>query len=372
MESDIIIRSYREGDEEDIVELLESAFNGWPNFDLPCTQLEHWQWKYRDNPKGKIIVALAYDKKKVIGCYHTLSFDFKISQRIFSCFQGPDLAIHSHYRGQGVLGKLRKAREELINKTGKNIRISFTLNKDLAINYQKRHRWNGFPYKTEVFIRTKEIDSFLRNYSTRRALIMKIGFLLLNWFNRFRIKISQLNKKDKMKDFNIRRIMEFDERIEEFWAEIKDHYTFIVKRNREYLNWRYCDHRGGKYHIEIAEAKERILGYIILRKKEGNKNSLSANSVGYIVDLFVLPEHPEIIEALLAQAVRIFDEESTILVQSLVIIGHSNEKIFKRQGFLNSRIGVYINYKSEDIEISSKDLKSPERLNMQYGDTDWI
>jgi len=40
---DYIVRPYRSGDEEEIVEFLQLVFEGWPKFDLSCTPLEHWK-----------------------------------------------------------------------------------------------------------------------------------------------------------------------------------------------------------------------------------------------------------------------------------------------------------------------------------------
>ena len=69
MDDSITIRQYQEGDEKEIVELLRLAFNGWPNFDLPCTPLEHWQWKYKDNPQNKIIASIAESEGRIVGCH---------------------------------------------------------------------------------------------------------------------------------------------------------------------------------------------------------------------------------------------------------------------------------------------------------------
>ena len=63
-----IVRPYRLGEEEEIVELLELVFNGWPQFDLNCASLEHWRWKYLDNPLKMNTVAVEISNNKIIGC----------------------------------------------------------------------------------------------------------------------------------------------------------------------------------------------------------------------------------------------------------------------------------------------------------------
>ena len=61
------IRDYEPGDEGRIVELLELVFGVWPRFDLKCSPLEHWRWKYVDNPMGSMIVPIAVDGDLIVG-----------------------------------------------------------------------------------------------------------------------------------------------------------------------------------------------------------------------------------------------------------------------------------------------------------------
>jgi len=50
MKKNFIVRPYCSGDEEKLVQLLQLVFNGWPRFDINCTSLDHWKWKYENNP----------------------------------------------------------------------------------------------------------------------------------------------------------------------------------------------------------------------------------------------------------------------------------------------------------------------------------
>lgn len=53
------IREYLPGDEESIMDLLIKVFGGWPHFDLNCSPMRHWRWKYLDNPKRLNAVCVA-------------------------------------------------------------------------------------------------------------------------------------------------------------------------------------------------------------------------------------------------------------------------------------------------------------------------
>ena len=99
-------------------------------------------------------------------------------------------------------------------------------------------------------------------------------------------------------------ISEYDERINTFWQNTRNDYHFIIEKNREYLNWRYCDLRSnlkGRYFVKQAEQNGEILGFIVIetRRKEDY-------SEGYIVDLLALPDRVDVVRKLLLDACLFF------------------------------------------------------------------
>jgi hypothetical protein len=182
---------------------------------------------------------------------------------------------------------------------------------------------------------------------------------------------SSKYESDISRSVDILEIKRFDERINTFWNNVKCQYSFIVERNRNYLDWRYCDIRGGDYSIRAVEENGSILGYSILRTKE-EKNSESNDSIGYIIDLIVLPDRLNLVKTLVDDAIQYFDESSVNLIQVFVIQNHPLQDIFREVGFLNSRIEINVFYKILNKKIEFNKPDSPNRGHIQYGDTDWI
>ncbi len=87
-----VIRPYQPGDEEDIIKLLEKVFKGWPLYDIPCSPLDHWRWKYIDNPL-KNYTTVALDKERIIGCDHTIPQKIKIGDKVLLCGTSTDVAV---------------------------------------------------------------------------------------------------------------------------------------------------------------------------------------------------------------------------------------------------------------------------------------
>jgi hypothetical protein len=49
------VRLYEPGDEEGIIEVLKTSYNEWRDAESP---LDHWKWKYLDNPLGSIFFVV--------------------------------------------------------------------------------------------------------------------------------------------------------------------------------------------------------------------------------------------------------------------------------------------------------------------------
>lgn len=155
-----------------------------------------------------------------------------------------------------------------------------------------------------------------------------------------------------------------------FWEEISGHYDFIVERRMDYLNWRYCDQRGGSYIVKQAENNGRVVGYIVLRIDRYRDDY----PVGTIVDLVTLPSRLDVAHILVADAINFFDEQEINSCRYLVAKNHPYEGILKRYGFLDGRSKVHLFYVSlgEEEELEKLSTSQAARIHFTYGDTDWI
>jgi len=95
------IRGYKDGDEEAIVNLLNTAFGYWGD-------LETWKWRYKENPgfepEG---IRIAEKNGEIIGCNHRLIRDIKLSDTVLAraAIYGDGCVLHK-YRERGIFPKL--------------------------------------------------------------------------------------------------------------------------------------------------------------------------------------------------------------------------------------------------------------------------
>jgi hypothetical protein len=362
----VLVRSYNSSDDEELVNFLVEVFNGWPKFDLPCSPLDYWRWKYRDNPLNIMIIGLATHNGKIIGCRHDLIQTLKIGKDLFLSTSGLDIAVHKDFRGIRLSSKMRAHDVEI--EKAKGIKLHYGIDTHPILLKKVKRSNYPFPFSLEGMVRIRDVDLQLKMYPPKNAFLKKYGYYAIRSIN----KLTTLgeNIDEPQENIKILEIQKFDERIEPFLNLIKQHFEFMVARDKVYLNWRYCDPRGGKYLIKIAVVQDRILGYIVLRINKLRKEY----PVGYIVDLLVLPDHLNVANELVKDGVNYFDQENVNIILVHILKNSLFEPILQKIGFVDYKSKAYLNYNPEYKNIAIDELKKSDIKTKHFvmGDTDWI
>ncbi|MBD3206522.1 hypothetical protein GF319_09290 [Candidatus Bathyarchaeota archaeon] len=372
-----ITRPYREGDEEQIIVLLEMVFGDWPRFDLECTKKEHWTWKMKDTPTGiNPTVVTETEEGDIIGVSQGIFKWAKIGDGVYLIRKGAELAVHPDYRRMGISSEARKVRKEITRRSNAVMTYNLTSN-EILINRNKRKRAEErspeFPYPIKQLVKIENIDEFMNYYekgnkvSLFRSWSIRIGFRLLRFMNMvFGLLSSSFSKKEEVE---LRRIDRFDD-VDEFWDEIKNDYNWISVKSKDVLNWRYCDIRGGSYDIWVAEQDQVLLGYVVTRINRVEES----HPVGYLMEVLAQRGREDVVELLVNEALSYFDENNVNAVYFTVVGGHPYEKIMYKHGFLDSRIRPYIYYRVyrrlDDVDKFKN--SSPDRLHYQFSEFDSI
>jgi hypothetical protein len=224
-----------------------------------------------------------------------------------------------------------------------------------------------FPHLISQYIRVLDLGLHFENRPTNYQEVKKMGMRLFRSINALKgvreVKLSP--------HFSIKRIRHFTSEINNFWEENKHQYKYAVKRDHEYLNWRYCDPRGGEYIIYVAMEAGKILGYIVLRINRFDPNY----PTGCIVDVQTAINSPGVAEALTDEATVYFDNKDVNYSYSHVVEGHPYTRILQKRGFLNSRqhLNLFYNLYTASRDEFQKMSESPKSETWYcYGDRDWI
>jgi len=279
-----------------------------------------------------------------------------------------DLVVHPEYRQLGIYRKMWEYAAKKANEIGLNFSYWVSGN-PIIISTSKDYP--GFPYPILNLVRIKDIDKQLKAMPMNNAWLYKIGFYTSKLTNPFR-NILKKHGAD-WQSLPVYEVNSFTDVLEEFWTKVSKHYNFIIARNREYLNWRYCDPRAGGFVIRQVEIEGQILGFSVLKINKLRKDY----PVGFIVDVITSPNRLDVANRLIADAVDYFDNQNINIINCLVIKDHPIEMIYRRHGFLDSKMKFYLYFGSPDterekleIELNKIKTDSKDRLYFSYGDID--
>ena len=126
-------------------------------------------------------------------------------------------------------------------------------------------------------------------------------------------KGTQYNK------YKIVKLSSFDERVDELWRQTRQIAPIAVRRDSNYLNWRYFAHPHWDYSVLAIEDGEALLGYTVIRIQE-----LAGLKTGFITDLLVNPGAKYAPDALIEAAVSHSEAEGCELAEgpSRRLLGH--------------------------------------------------
>lgn len=358
MKTEFDVRPYIKGDEKAIVQLLTSSFPSWAREKNPQ---DHYTWKYLEAPNGsRIIVAVGDDK--IIGASHNLNLKIKIGNSSKKGVLSGDVATHPDYRGIGVYSKI-------LDYNIKIRRMNFQFGYSASINpiiLKKRKTLpdrSMFPHPINFMYRIKDIDLHLKMRANRSPTIIGLGYKILKMQNRISKTLNSNTRTSQ--NFIIEQISRFDDRIDMFWDRIKGEYNYIMEKNREYLNWRYCDPRAGDYITMQATENGEVLGFVVL-------NLINYNDYedGLISDLLALPGRLDVATSLMREACEYFDDNGVNAVSYSAVRDNPYLKIAGLSGFIHAmHMRHVIGCQTYDKEAFENLRTSPsKRVYFSYGD----
>ncbi len=180
MAEEYTIRGYRDGDEEAIVNLLNTSFGYWGN-------LETWKWRYKENPSFEPEgVRIAEKNGEIIGCNHRLPRDIKLDETVLAraALYGDGSVLHE-YRGQNIFPKLIQTGHEYDKSSGALMWLGITRG-DLA------KMWIGKLDRVPLDKVTMMIK-FFSPYSAVRSIVFTLNSFIIR--DRLQEELRKLDPK---------------------------------------------------------------------------------------------------------------------------------------------------------------------------------
>lgn len=237
-QKDILIRSYSLGDECKINEMFNEVFS--QNRDIT-----HWYWKYRDNPYGSYIISLAVTSDDILAAHYAgypvklclySSKDTKPTET--TIYQLGDKMTRSSFRSVGF------GKNAILVRTFSHFMKTYT-NKEISFAY-----------------------GFLTHHSLRFGLLF-LGYSIIEpvCYRRLALEtLSDMNNpsfEPNQNTISITPVSEIDESWTEFFNSVAPDYCYLIKRDADYLRWRYLQRPDRKYITLVAKKGGKIAGWSV-------------------------------------------------------------------------------------------------------------
>lgn len=207
-------------------------------------------WKNKKNPFGNAdsFTFLMVNNSEIIAQYATIPKEFYIKGKKFDCIQSVGTMTHPDYRGLGIITYLAK------------IAYEYAKSKGYKFVY-------GFP--NQVIYKLRET---------------KLNWTILGEVELFQKRIENTQSHNKTFNLSIKEVGIFEERINRLWENSKNLYNVTIKKDKNYLNWRYIKHPFIKYkNFLVLDESEEVIAFFILKRYTTSNGS----NYGHIVDFSV-------------------------------------------------------------------------------------
>jgi hypothetical protein len=162
----------------------------------------------------------------------------------------------------------------------------------------------------------------------------------------------------------LKTVERFDERMDEFAVRAAESFDFIQLRDREYLNWRFCDARAGTFAARLAEEDGEVLGFCVVKASSGR---------GYIADLLALPGRTDVVGSLIGDAIRLVRDAGGYGLDCWMTKRHAYTAILREHGFIDRRSPVPLSFRASDPARVPRCLRDPAaKIHLMTGDSDLV
>jgi hypothetical protein len=274
-----------------------------------------WRWCYFANPLGKSNLTVAIRGDRVVGKYGLLYMPLIVHGKPVVAGLMEDISIEPPERSWQCYRRLVEMNVFESQKDDLDFRFGISLPSVINLNERLGVMSLG---RVPIYVGFLNVTRVLQG----RAVPYPLS--LAGWLVQ---PILGLRTKDvKSSDLNIRLVESFDSSFDELWSAIAKSRTTTVIKNATYLNWRYATCSEMPYRRLAAYRRQRLEGFVILRTMGQRRGS-------FLLELLARDDNPEIIRALLLQALRELRIERIGHITALFPAGSAAAAVLKDIGF---------------------------------------
>jgi predicted N-acetyltransferase YhbS len=210
-----------------------------------------YKWKFFNSPPKSVMVLVAEDNqtKSIRGHYAVVPIFLNMSGESLLCCQSGDTAVHKEAEGKGLFAKCASLAFETLSNQGYTCVYGFP-NANSYPGFARRLGWArvGRLVKYRVVTKFKGVP----------LQLWRLPLLQLR-ISRTQANNSALGRSE----FKLNSAL--PEGVDKLWSQVAPFEKFSLKKDKEYLEWRYSNNPICKYDYYSLETDGNLLALLIGR-----------------------------------------------------------------------------------------------------------
>lgn len=276
------------------------------------------QWSYENNPHGKACLWLLRDPlaKNYCGTCAVLPRIFKIKDQEVKVGITADFSIQKQYR---TLGPALKLQRSIVGSEEFEFLIGLPNKQSASVQLRAGFKTLGnFSRYVKVFGLNQLLKEQMKPYFlTCLNLPATVFFRLTSLLAKLRLVTKNIERGDIYTEFS----KEFDI----FLSKTKFNFSFSVKRDHQYLQWRFCENPYVSYNIFVHKENglEDLAGYAVFFVRD---------NIAFIDDILA-KDIPDAFKRLMMSFIKYCLSQSYDAVSLKLVADSRFTNILKKLGF---------------------------------------
>jgi hypothetical protein len=342
------IDRYRSEDRRQVEALYRRVFGP----DAADANRLRWDWEYRRNPHASAdgpCIWIAREGSTVIGQYATMPVRLSVLGREIDASWGTDVMVAPERQRQGVGDMLFRTWDR---ETGAALGLG--LSESSARLFEKMSWPNVGPVTCLVKPLSRRA---LRNPTLPTGLNRFVSYVTLPWVRR----VARM----KPLEGEVQPIRHFDESFTSLWERLRNKFAFVVRRDANYLNWKYIQAPHVRYVVAALMRDEGAAGYVVYRHLQEPRGRVTL-----LVDFLADPGDTSGILTLL----RWLDREARAADSDKIRTFAVNEpfrKLLRQSGYYQRRkAGIEFVAKINAVDVPGNYYTERDTWHVTLGDSD--
>ena len=320
-DASIRIRKATLADRDALIELTRVVFAETGAEKAPEVGPEFWDWQFARQPAKRMDIWVGESNGQIVAQVPSNVVRVKWHGRELLAAWVIDLLVHPAHRDKSMFVRVGRAFNQEMAATGIGICLGLPNKRSMpaSIRFLKYKLVNQVP----VLMLPMRWGRLVERAGIPSWASRQLGSFAAAGHRLFRLPVP------RAKGITIREVTRFPEGMDELWRRAAMLHTIISVRDRDYLNWRYCDCPTRKYRIHLAESDGKRVGYLVHRvfEKDGLK-------IGALMDVLVDPGRKTAVHALLSSGISALREQKVDAVMSLMQRDDFYYPALRRWGFV--------------------------------------